>query len=98
MSPSTTLQNLYFLVVDDDRALRDLVAAWLAANGAAQVRTAGSVAASVQALADPNAVTDCIICDHGMAPVSGLQFLKGIRSEQYPGIRPDFFFVMLTAS
>jgi DNA-binding NarL/FixJ family response regulator len=98
MTTPKPLENIHFLVIDDDGLIRDVVAAWLLLAGAAGVRRANSVAVAAKILSDPQLVTDCIICDYGMEAASGLQFLKNLRSGQYAKIRPDMFFVMLTAS
>jgi len=97
MTGQGELANLRFLVVDDDRAIIEVVDALLQLAGATAVYKATSVAAAISIAAEPQNKFDCIISDYGMLPANGLEFLQKVRSAAYEGIPREMHFVMLTA-
>lgn len=103
MSPSepllvTAFDNLRFLVVDDDRAILELVDAMLRMAGAGSVIKTVSALAALNVLADQQRRCDCIVCDQSMHTMTGLELLKDIRIGKYSYIPRDMAFIMLTSS
>jgi two-component system, response regulator YesN len=103
MSPSepllvTAFDNLRFLVVDDDRAILELVDAMLRMSNAGSVIKAVSALAALNILADQQKRCDCIVCDQSMHTMTGLELLKDIRVGRYSYIPRDIAFIMLTSS
>ena len=93
----TSFETLRVLVVDDDRAILNVVEAILKASGIGSVVKAVSVVGAVNILADKQKRFNCIICDYGMEVKDGLALLKEIRSGKHPFIQRDQCFIMLTA-
>ncbi len=102
MSPSepllvTAFDRLRFLVVDDDRAILEMVDAMLRMAGAGSVIKAVSALAALNILADQQKGSDCIICDQSMHTMTGLELLRDIRVGRYSYIPRDISFIMLTS-
>lgn len=93
----TSFEALRVLVVDDDRAILEVVEAILKASGIGGVVKAVSALSAINILADKQKRFDCIVCDYGMDMMDGLALLKGIRSGKHPFIKRDQCFIMLTA-
>ena len=93
----TSFDRMRFMVIDDDRALVELVEAMLLIAAVGGVVKTTSCLAAINILADRQKKVDCIICDQGMPVMSGLQFLQEIRSGRHSHIPRDICFIMLTA-
>ena len=93
----TPFERLRFLIVDDDRAILELVDALLRASGAAGVTRSTSCLGALNILADKTKRADCIVCDNSMPNMTGLELLRDIRSAKYEHVPPDMRFVMITA-
>lgn len=93
----TSFDRMRFMVIDDDRALVELVEAMLLVAAVGGVVKTTSCLAAINILADRQKKVDCIICDQGMPTISGLQFLKDIRAGRHAHIARDIYFLMLTA-
>jgi CheY-like chemotaxis protein len=93
----TSFENLRVLVVDDDRAILEVVEAFLKASSIGSVVKAVSAISAINFLADKLKRFDCIICDYGMDMMDGLTLLKDIRAGKHPFIKRDQCFIMLTA-
>jgi CheY-like chemotaxis protein len=93
----TPFESLRVLVVDDDRAVLELVEGFLRAANVASVVKAISGLSALNVLADQHKRFDCIVCDYGMDMMDGLMLLRDIRSGRYPHIHRSQCFIMLTA-
>ena len=93
----TSFDRMRFMVIDDDRALVELVEAMLLMAAVGGVVKTTSCLAAINILADRSKKVDCIICDQGMPMMNGLQFLREIRAGRHAHIPRDMCFVMLTA-
>lgn len=93
----TAFDSLRFLVVDDDRAILELVDAMLRMSGAGSVIKAVSALAALNILADQQKRCDCIVCDQSMHTMTGLELLKDIRAGRHSFIPRDIAFIMLTS-
>lgn len=85
-----------FVVVDDESAILDLMAALLTNAGAKKVYKCKSAQEAQNVLMDSNVKVDCVISDHGMEPVTGLEFLQKIRVGTNLGVSRNIRFLMLT--
>jgi DNA-binding NarL/FixJ family response regulator len=94
----TAFDRLRIVVIDDDRAILQLVEAFLNAASVGGVIPAISGFTALNLLADRTKKVDCIICDHSMPTMTGLSLLKEIRSGHHPNIPRDIPFIMLTSS
>src|SRR3954467_4934953 len=93
----TSFDHLRIIVIDDDRAIVELVGGFLqAANVGSVVKVSGALAA-LNLLADPARRADCIICDHSMGIMTGLALLQEIRAGRHKTIPRNQNFIMLTA-
>ncbi|MCH7937366.1 MAG: response regulator [Proteobacteria bacterium] len=72
------IENLKFLVVDDDANMRHLVTTILSSLGVRNTATANSAEKGFGQLYDFDA--DIVICDLRMEPLDGLEFTKMIRN------------------
>jgi two-component system phosphate regulon response regulator PhoB len=79
------------LVIEDDRALRDLLRAHLGARGH-NVQLAADAAEGIRKILD--AVPDVILCDVMMPYMDGLELLKAIRGDEISRAIPV---ILLTA-
>ena len=89
-------RDLSFLVVDDESVIADIIASILQNLNAKKVLKCVSPMIALNLLADSNVKIDCIISDHGMEPITGLELLQRIRDGRNPGMVRDTRFVMLT--
>ncbi len=103
MSPSeeplvvTAFDTQRFMVIDDDRAILELVDAMLRMAGAGSVIKAVSALAALNILADQQKRSDCIVCDQSMHSMTGLELLRDIRIGRHSFIPRDIAFIMLTS-
>ena len=87
MNPDPPIDLLY---VNDDDQLRELVSTRLRDEcDRLRIETADSAAEGERLLAE--ASIDCVLCDHHMPDVTGVEFLKRVREE-----RPDLPFLLFT--
>lgn len=90
--PFRDLSALSVLVVDDEESARAYVEMVLRDMGIGQVMTAHDGRAALETFQDFEDGIDLIVCDWMMPRMSGLDFLKQVRS-----VRPDLPFLMVTA-
>ena len=88
--------ELSFLVVDDESVIVDIIASILQTLSARKVLKCVSAMTALNILSDSNVKIDCVISDHGMEPITGLELLQRIRDGRNPGMVRDTRFVMLT--
>jgi CheY-like chemotaxis protein len=84
------------LVVEPNPKALALIERYLLLSAALSVRVAPSPLAALMILQDRRRSTDCVICAHAMAPMTGLEFLRQLRAGRYgngPSIR-DIRFVL----
>lgn len=93
----TSFETLRVLVIDDDRAVLEVVDGLLRSAGIAGVVKAVSALGALNILADKHKRFSCIICDYGMDMMDGLTLLKEVRSGKHSYIPRDQCFIMLTA-
>lgn len=93
----TSFDTLRVLVIDDDRAILEVVEAILKTAGVGSVVKAVSALSALNILADKHKRFNCIVCDYGMEVMDGLALLKEIRAGKHAYIPRDQCFVMLTA-
>lgn len=93
----TPLDRLRLMVIDDDRAILDVVDALLRAAGVGSVIKATSCLGALNILADRRKRVDCIICDQSMPNMTGLELLRDIRMGVHDYLQRQSRFVMLTA-
>ncbi|TKX59341.1 response regulator [Halorubrum sp. SS7] len=78
------------LYVNDDDQLRELVSRQLRAESdRLRIETADSAAEGERLLAER--AIDCVLCDHHMPEVTGVEFLRSVRED-----RPDLPFLLFT--
>ncbi len=85
-----------FVIVDDESAILNLIAALVTSAGAKKVHKCKSAQEAQNVLTDPNVKVDCIISDHQMEPVTGLELLQKIRVGTNLGVSRNLRFLMLT--
>ena len=73
------------LIVDDERFMRSTVRQMLKVVGQFTVEEAADGAAALAAVASFK--PDLVICDNGMAPMSGLEFLAKLRTHANEALR-----------
>ncbi len=93
----TPIDRLRFMVIDDDRAMLELIDAMLRMVGVGSVMKAANCLTALNVLADQRKKVDCIICDHSMPNMTGLQLLQEIRAARYAHVPRDIAFIMITA-
>ncbi len=93
----TPFETLRCLVIDDDRAILELVDAMLRMAGVGSVIKSTSCLAALNVLADNRKKVDCIICDHSMPNMTGIELLREIRAGHYAHVSRDVRFIMITA-
>ena len=89
-------RELTFLVVDDESLILDIVASMLQNLESKKVHKATSGTIALNFLSDSNVSIDCVISDHGMEPMAGLELLQHIREGRNASMVRDTRFVMLT--
>lgn len=94
----TAFDRLRFVVIDDDRAILQVVEGFLNAALVGGVIPAISCFTALNLLADKTKKVDCIICDHSMPTMTGLSLLREIRSGKHTNIPRNMPFIMLTSS
>jgi len=92
----TSLSHIKLMVVEDDVAQLNVIKAILAASGAIDIVAVTSATDAARILATQATKVDCIICDHRLGDISGLELLQKIRSGQNPFIARDVRFIMVT--
>lgn len=90
------LKPLNFVIVDDEIAILNLIGAMLVNAGVKKVHKCKSAQEAQNILTDGNVSVDCVMSDHGMQPVTGLELLQKIRAGNNLGISRNLRFVMLT--
>ena len=93
----TSFEHLRVVIIDDDRAIAELVGAFLQSAKVGSVIKVSGALAALNLLADPARRADCIICDHSMGIMTGLALLKEIRSGRHKSIPRNQNFIMLTS-
>ncbi len=93
----TPFDGLRILAVDDDRAILELVDAMLRLAGVGHVIKSASSLSALNILADQTKKIDCIICDHSMPNMTGIELLRQIRAGHYTNVPRDIPFIMLTS-
>lgn len=97
MPPSSlSFRDLTFVVVDDESVIVDIIASTLQKLNAKAVHKCKSGEEALNILSDSNTKIDCVISDHGMEPMTGLELLQRVRDGRNPGMVRDTRFVMLT--
>ncbi|NKB43784.1 MAG: response regulator [Alphaproteobacteria bacterium] len=94
--PKVDLKPLSFVVVDDEVAILNLIGALLVNSGVKKVHKCKSAQEAQNILTDANVSIDCIVSDHSMQPVTGLELLQKIRAGNNLGVSRNLRFVMLT--
>ncbi len=69
----------------------------LRAAGAGSVIKSTSCLAALNILADQQKKIDCIICDHSMPHMTGVELLREIRAGHYSHVPRDMRFIMATS-
>jgi DNA-binding response OmpR family regulator len=87
----TAVSNLNVLFVDDDEAMRQLVARMLKRMNAADVRLAESGEQALRHLESGSPPVDVVIADWNMSGMSGLELFQRVRAT-----RPQLPFLLLT--
>lgn len=85
--------KLAILIVDDDPTMRSVVASALRGAGCTKIRQAGNGEQALEMVRQAH--YDLITCDHQMAPVDGLEFLRRLRGMPEGATKPV---IMLTAN
>ncbi len=80
MNTEEALANRHFLVVDDEKFIRTLVARFLKRSGAAIVVEAADGSQAAAAIASYEMTFDAVISDINMRPVNGIDLLRAIRT------------------
>ena len=88
-----------FLVIDSDPRLLRAVERYLKMNGARAVHTADTILAGRNILLDDLRNVDCILCAEDLSPMTGVEFLKDLRSGKYGQVDAlrGITFIMLTS-
>ena len=87
------LENLTFMIVDDNRHMRLLVGKLLRSFGAAKVVNARDGAEAIDILR--HTATDIVVADYQMEPMNGVEFTRRIR-DGVDGIDPTLAIVMMS--
>lgn len=80
MAAAYNIENLGFLVVDDNRHIREMVHRLLAVMGVKDIRNASDGEEALKVLRGFS--PDIAICDWAMAPIDGIEFLRRIRHDE----------------
>ena len=82
---STDFSSLCILVVDDNVSIQELVVHKLKKLGAANIVTADNGKTALVKLRENQQPVDIIICDLNMPEMDGVQFLRHLADEAFPG-------------
>jgi len=93
----TPFDRLRILVIDDDRAILELLDAILRLAGVGSVIKSASCLGALNILADERKKFDCIISDQAMPHMTGIELLRDIRAARYLHIPRDTRFIMVTS-
>ena len=74
------IQDLKFLIVDDDANMRQLIRTILSSLGVKDLETASSADKGYALLA--NFAADIVICDLRMDPLDGIEFTRMVRTKE----------------
>ncbi len=74
------IQDLKFLIVDDDANMRQLIRTILSSLGVKNLETAGGTDQGYALLA--NFAADIVICDLRMDPLDGIEFTRMVRTRE----------------
>jgi len=91
------LSKTTFLVADSKSLFRDMVQSALLSAGAKSVKHATTVEKAIEVLNRYGQEINCVICDWDMAPVSGLELLRMIRTKGLAKTSPRTAVIILTA-
>jgi two-component system chemotaxis response regulator CheY len=81
----TDLTNLRILIVDDERFVRSTIKSALAVIGRFIISEAADGETALDLVRDSK--PELVLCDIGMQPVSGLEFVKRLRNHDDPALR-----------
>lgn len=81
----TDFSSLYFLIVDDNISIQELVAHKLKKLGVVNIVTADNGKSALQKLQENRQPVDVIICDLNMPEMDGIQFLRYLAMQAYSG-------------
>jgi two-component system chemotaxis response regulator CheY len=88
------LQGLRILIVDDERFMRSTIKAALRVVGCLDIAEAADGETALRLVGEYK--PDLVLCDIGMEPMTGLQFVKRLRNHANPALR-EIPIVMVTA-
>lgn len=97
MNHEAAIQELSFLVVDDDDIFVGAIVGILQSMGAGKVVTARSGSDALAKLAAIQRPIDCVLCDVKMPGGNGLQLLQALRLGMAKSVRADACFILITA-
>jgi two-component system chemotaxis response regulator CheY len=98
MNVEVNVQELSFLVVDDDSLFLGTIAGILQSMGATKILAAVSGSDALSKLATFQRPVDCVLCDLKMPNGNGLQLLQAIRLGMAKPVRPDACFIIITSA
>jgi YesN/AraC family two-component response regulator len=90
------IQQLNFLIIDDDATCLAAVETILRSLGAQRIVRAQSGTEAITKLVHATKPFDCTLCDVEMPHGNGLQLLKAMRTGLIPHTRPDTCFIMMS--
>lgn len=91
-----SVQGLSYLVIDDEMSTLQTIAAFLTAEGAKNVLTARDASTGAVILESAEHKIDCVISDHMLELLSGLDLLRLVRSGKLKGVAPGLCFILVT--
>lgn len=91
------ISDLNFLVVDDERMIVEIIAAFLQNASAKSVQKTVSSLTALNLLTSSSSQFDCVISDHQMDPLTGLELLQKLRSSRDENVNRAIPFIILTA-
>jgi two-component system, chemotaxis family, chemotaxis protein CheY len=89
-------QDLRVLLADDQRFIRDLIRGMLHRIGVGHIHAAASGAEAMEILTERGSSIQCIVSDWNMAPGSGIDLLKNVRTGSLTDVSAALPFIMLT--
>jgi two-component system chemotaxis response regulator CheY len=90
------LQDLSFLVVDDDKNFLNAMELQLRSLGARRLTCAQTGSEALSRLANAREPFDVMLCDFDMPHGNGLQLLKALRSGRIMTVRSDMCFIIVS--